>query len=212
MLLRLHKVLSSPRFSAVRRWVMSRSLVVLISVIIWGLSLWGSLASAYREYFTPEQKAQLSKIQTILVETIALTDKGSVDAGSLSEDVVRRLGELGYAMVQDASKPHDVVFRVKCEQRKTWEGTASAGGDNDLPDAPSRLWKGPACQLTYVLGGKKIKWQKEVRTEFEDAAQAAQTAHDGEPGVYAMGALRNELVKYEFPLLLKIGRASCRER
>ena len=62
-----------------------------------------------------------------------------------------------------------LVFKVKCEQRKTWEGTTAAGGDADLPDAPSRLWKGPACQMTYLLGDLKVKWQKEVRTEFEDA-------------------------------------------
>jgi HEAT repeat protein len=88
---------------------------------------------------------------------------------------------------------------VKCEQRKTWEGTAASGGDNDLPDAPSRLWKGPACQLTYALGGMKIKWQKEVRTEFEDAAAASQTE---EAGAFAMARLRDQLEKYEFPLIL----------
>ncbi len=164
----------------------------------------GSFSSgwAYRDYFTEEQKAQLARIHTVLVEAIALTDKGAGNAEAIKDVVVRRMGELGYVVMSDPAHAHDVVLRVKCEQRKTWEGTASAGGDNDLPDAPSRLWKGPACQLTYVLGGMKIKWQKEVRTEFEDAAQAAQSAHAGEPGVYAMGALRDELVKYEFPLLL----------
>jgi hypothetical protein len=158
--------------------------------------------SAYREYFTPEQKAQLEKIQTILVEAIALTDKGNADSGSFAEVASRRLGELGYSVVQDSAKPHDVVFRVKCEQRKTWEGTTASGGDADLPDAPSRLWKGPACQLTYLLGGMKIKWQKEVRTEFEDAVAAAQTAQAGDPGAYAMAKLKEALEKYEFPLLL----------
>ncbi|MEC4890903.1 MAG: HEAT repeat domain-containing protein [Nitrospira sp.] len=181
---------------------MFRSLVVLASVIIGSVSLWTSEAGAYREYFTAEQKAQLDKIQTILVEAIALTDTGATDAGPLSSVVVRRLSELGYTMVQDGTKPHDVVFRVKCEQRKTWEGTASAGGDNDLPDAPSRLWKGPACQLTYVLGGMKIKWQKEVRTDFEDASAAAQAAHAGDAGTFAMARLKEALEKYEFPLLL----------
>lgn len=159
-------------------------------------------ASAYREYFTPEQKAQLGKIQTVLVEAIALADKGSVDSGPLAEVATRRLGELGYTVVQDTSKPNDVVFRVKCEQRKTWEGTASAGGDNDLPDAPSRLWKGPACQLTYVLGGMKIKWQKEVRTVFDDAAAAAQAAQAPDAGAYAIAKLKEGFDKYDFPILL----------
>jgi hypothetical protein len=157
---------------------------------------------AYREYFTADQKALLAKVQSVLVDAIALTDQGTVDAGPIAEVVSRRLGELGYIMVQDRTKPHDAVFKVKCEQRKTWEGTTAAGGDADLPDAPSRLWKGPACQLTYLLGEMKIKWQREVRTDFEDAVAAAQSAQVGEPGTYAMAKLKEGLEKYEFPLLL----------
>ncbi|HSA61140.1 MAG TPA: HEAT repeat domain-containing protein [Nitrospiraceae bacterium] len=181
---------------------MQRSLALHILILLFFLGVLTSPASAYREYFTPEQKAQLEKIQTVLVETIALTDKGGADSAPLTEVVSRRLGELSYTVVQDSAKPHDVLFRVKCEQRKTWEGTTAAGGDADLPDAPSRLWKGPACQLTYVLGGMKIKWQKEVRTDFEDAVAAAQKAQAAEPGAYAIGKLKEALEKYEFPLLL----------
>ena len=157
---------------------------------------------AYRDYFTPEQKALLDKIQTVRIEAIALADKGAVDAAPIAELVASRIGELGYTVVREAGKPHDAVFKVKCEQRKTWEGTTAAGGDADLPDAPSRLWKGPACQMTYLLGNMKVKWQKEVRTEFEDAGQAAQSANAGDPGAYAMGKLRDVLETYEFPLLL----------
>jgi hypothetical protein len=71
---------------------------------------------AYRDYFTPEQKAQLDKIQTVRVEAIAITDQGSVDAAPIAELVARRMGELGYTVVGDASTPHDVVIKVKCEQ------------------------------------------------------------------------------------------------
>lgn len=99
---------------------------------------------AYRDYFTPEQKALLDKIQTVRIEAIALTDKGPVDTAPITELVARRMGELGYTVVGEANTPHDVVIKVKCEQRKTWEGTTASGGDADLPDAPSRLWKGPA--------------------------------------------------------------------
>ena len=180
----------------------SSALYNSLFILLLLLGVLPSPVSAYREYFTPEQKAQLEKIQTVQVETIALTDKGGADSGPLTEVVSRRLGELGYTVVQDSAKPHDVVFRVKCEQRKTWEGTTAAGGDADLPDAPSRLWKGPACQLTYLLGGMKIKWQKEVRTEFEDAVAAAQKAQAADPGAYAMARLKEALEKYEFPLLL----------
>lgn len=166
------------------------------------LSLFHSLALAYREYFTPEQRTQLENIQTILVDILALTEQGEAKATALADIVAQRLNEVGYVTVQDPAAPHDVVFRVKCEQRKTWEGTTATGGDADLPDAPARLWKGPACQLTYLLGGMKIKWQKEVRTEFEDAVAAAQAAQAADPGVYAMTRLQEALEKYEFPLLL----------
>ena len=157
---------------------------------------------AYRDHFTSEQKALLANIQIVRIEAIALSDKGAVDAAPIAELVARRIGELEYTVVGEAGKPYDVVIKVKCEQRKTWEGTTAAGGDADLPDAPSRLWKGPACQMTYLLGDMKVKWQKEVRTEFEDAGQAAQSANAGDPGAYAMGKLRDALETYEFPLLL----------
>lgn len=181
---------------------MQQSNALRILVLLLASPMFATPASAYREYFTPEQKAQLEKIQTVMVETIALTDKGATDSTPLTETVARRLGELGYTVVLDGAKPHDVLFRVKCEQRKTWEGTTAAGGDADLPDSPSRLWKGPACQLTYVLGGMKIKWQKEVRTEFEDAVAAAAAAQAPEAGAYAMAKLKEALERYEFPLLL----------
>jgi hypothetical protein len=110
------------------------------------------------------------------------------------------MSELGYTVTRDGSKSADVIFKVKCEQRKTWEGTTAAGGDADLPDAPSRLWKGPACQLTYVLGGLKIKWQKEVRTDFEDPVDAATKAQAGDVGDFVMTKLREKLEQYDFPV------------
>lgn len=181
---------------------MSRKGVAVSTGVLVVLLALTSPAWAYRDYFTQDQKAQLARIQTVLLEAIALTDDGATSADDIRDTVLRRMNELGYTVVTDAAQPHDVSVKVKCEQHKTWEGTASAGGDNDLPDAPNRLWKGPACQLTYALGGMKIKWQKEVRTGFEDAAQAALVAHVGAPGPYAMAALREVLATHEFPLFL----------
>jgi hypothetical protein len=178
-------------------------MALLLSVLAFSFGALHAPSSwAYRDYFTAEQKALLAKIQTVRIEVITLTDKGAVDATPLIDLIGRRMGELGYKVLGEAGPPHDVVIKVKCEQRKTWEGTTAAGGDADLPDAPSRLWKGPACQMTYLLGNIKVNWQKEVRTEFEDAGQAAQSANAGDPGAYAMGKLREVLETYEFPLLL----------
>ncbi|MDH4188311.1 MAG: HEAT repeat domain-containing protein, partial [Nitrospira sp.] len=159
-------------------------------------------AWAYRDYLTSEQKTQLAKIQTVLIDALALTDKGAADAGPIAEIASRGLRELAYTVVQDRTKPHDAVFKVKCEQRKTWEGTTAAGGDADLPDAPSRLWKGPACQLTYFLGEMKIKWQKEVRTNVQDIPASVQSTQAEQAGTQVIASLAEALGKYDFPLLL----------
>ncbi len=176
-----------------------------VSIMTMLLLLLGGAATpsfGYRDYFTPEQKQKLANIQTVRVDVIALTDKGKVDAGAIQELVVSRMEDLGYTVVTGPSDPHDVVFRVKCEQYKTWEGTARQGGDADLPDSPSRLWKGPACQLTYVLGGMKIDWQKEVRADFADPAAAAVAAGWDDPGLFAINHLRSKLSAYDFPILI----------
>jgi HEAT repeat protein/PBS lyase HEAT-like repeat-containing protein len=159
-------------------------------------------AEARRDSLTQEQKDRLDKVQRVLVEVLAITDQGQVDAGPLAEVVIRRMKDVGYTVLTNPEDPHDVVLRVKCEQRKIWEGTAASGGDADLPDSPSRVWKGPACQLGYLLEGKKMGWRKEVRTDFADAVQAAGSAGAGDPGVYAMTKLRERLEEYGFPILL----------
>jgi len=48
----------------------------------------------------------------------------------------------------------------------------------------------------------KVKWQREVRTEVEDAEQAARSAKVGDPKAYALGKLGDTRETYEFPLLL----------
>lgn len=156
----------------------------------------------YRDYFTDEQKQKLGSIQTVRVDVIALTDKGKVDASAIQDLVVSQMENLGYTVVTAPSDPHDVVLRVKCEEYKTWEGTTKHGGDADLPDSPSRLWKGPACQLTYVLGGMKIDWQKEVRADFADPAAAAAAANSDDPGLFAINHLRGKLRGYDFAILI----------
>jgi len=174
-------------------------------VIVWIVVLIIMLASvswARRESFTPEQKAKLEKVDRVLVDVIALSDKGPTDPSALNDVVVKRMRELTYTIVTDPAQAHDVEFKVKCEQRKTWEGTTNMGSDADQPDSPARVWKGPACQLSYFLDGKKMGWRKEVRTDFADAQQAANDAKAGDPTVYAMGKLKERLEDYDFPVLI----------
>lgn len=160
------------------------------------------MAEARRESLSPEQRGAFAKIDRILIESLALTDQGQVDAKPIEAIVGRRLKELGFTPVTDATQAHDAHLRVKCEQRKVWEGTIRSGGDADLPDSPSRTWKGPACQFRYLVNNKPMSWAKEVRTEFADAITAAAEAHADSPGAFALNALQERLEQYDFPLLL----------
>jgi hypothetical protein len=177
---------------------MRRTLFFLIMILTVGIEQ----AEGRRDAFTPEQRSQLQKADRVLVEVVAITDKGSVEPGPLADVVAGRLTEMGYTVLKDPAQPYDVEVKVKCEQRKVWEGTTPSGGDADLPDSPSRVWKGPACQVLYLLGGRKMGWRKEVRTDFIDAAKAAEAAKAGEPGAYALSMLKERLEQYDFPVLL----------
>jgi hypothetical protein len=176
-------------------WIGRIMIVVMIFV-------WANDSEARRDVLSSEQKDELAKIQRLLVEAIAITDQGQTEPASLTETVVRRMQVLGYTVVTDLQQAHDAVLRVKCEEHKVWEGTTQSGGDADLPDSPSRVWKGPACQLTYLLHGKKMGWHKEVRTDFQDARKAAADAHVDNSGAFALATLQQRLEDYPFPVLL----------
>jgi hypothetical protein len=157
---------------------------------------------ARRTHLTSEQKSQLAQAQTVLVTVLALTEKGPANKSKLEEIVTQRLKEVGYTLVADHAQAHDVEFRVKCEERKTWAGTTSEGGDAELADAPSRLWQGPACLFTYLLGGKSLGWYKEIRTSFEDPLAAAKAAGAKDSGIFALEQLSTQVGNYDFPVLI----------
>lgn len=161
-----------------------------------------SSTEARRIHLTPEQQSQLAHANSVLVSVLALTEKGPTDSKPLLKTIAARLQELNYTVITDSAQPHDIEFKVKCEERKTWTGTSATGGDVELVDAPDRLWKGPACLLTYRLDHQDLDWKKEVRTSFADAGQAAQKANETNAGQYAMTHLNQRLAEYEFPILL----------
>jgi HEAT repeat protein len=171
-------------------------------LLFFSLCLNPFLAEARRIHLSSEQQAQLAKANSVFVRVIALTEKGSTDSTPFLKTITTRLEELNYTVITDPAQPHDIEFKVKCEERKTLTGTTATGGDVDLADAPDRLWKGPACLLTYLLEHRNLGWEKEIRTSFPDAAQAAQQANVDDAGEYAMTHLNQRLVEYEFPILL----------
>lgn len=180
---------------------MTRSPWVLFLTCILIVAITGQ-AWARRSHVTPEQKAELAKIQTIYLDVLALTESGRVSPAELEETAKRRLEEIGFTVVTSSKQAHDVELKIKCEERKRWEGTTRSGGDAELADAPARLWKGPACLFSYRLKGKDLGWYKETRTDFDDALTAAKEAKAKDPGQYAMSQLKIKLEQFDFPLML----------
>ena len=159
-------------------------------------------SDARRTHLTAEQKVQLEKVQTVLINVLTLTENGRVEFPSITHVVNSRLEQIGFTIVTDRKTPHDVEFRVKCEERKTWTGTTASGGDAELADAPSRLWNGPGCLFSYSLNGRDLGWYKEIRTDFEDSIKAAKMAQSDDPGAYALSQLEIRLKEYDFPVLI----------
>ena len=159
-------------------------------------------SDARRTHLTAEQKTQLEQVQIVFVNVLTLTEKGRVESSSITHIVKSKLEQIGYTVGTDRNNPHDVEFRVKCEERKTWTGTTASGGDAELADAPSRLWKGPACLFSYSLKGRDLGWYKEIRTDFESSIKAAKTAKRDDPGAYALSQLAIRVKRYDFPVLI----------
>ena len=177
-----------------KKWIGFLALTVVVSITTDG--------SARRSHVTPEQRAELAKVQTLYLKVLALTENGRVSPDELRTVVQARLEEIGYTVVTDRKKPHDVEFRVKCEERKRWAGTTRSGGDAELADAPARLWEGPACLFSYRLKGKDLGWYKETRTNFNNADVAAEKAKAPDAGTYALSQLKIKLEVFDFPLLV----------
>ncbi len=173
-----------------------------ITLVVVLLAFSSSTSFARRVYVTPEQKSKLENARTVLMNVLALTEKGPADAASLIAVVKGRLEEVGFQTVTDSAKAHDVELLVKCEERKTWAGTTPAGGDAELPDAPARLWQGPACLITYLLDGRDLGWAKEVRAYNESGSGAVPAVTTEYREKSAFLQLKKRLEEYDFPVLL----------
>lgn len=169
---------------------------VCIVLMTAGFTLWGPFdATAGREILTAEEKAHLKEAERIHLETVALTDRGAVDATAVTAGVTARLKSFGYTVVTDPATTHDLTVKVKCEEHKVWEGTVTSGGDADQLDPASRLWKGPACQITYRLPKHRNDWRHEVRGEPADPKNVP-------TGDAALAQLTARLGNDPFPILL----------
>jgi hypothetical protein len=189
----------SPHFIAVSRLRVACTLLFLGSTIAAGFP---DMAHARKELLTAEEKDLLHRAEQIHLETLALSSHGPLDAGNITKVISTRFERLGYRIVTDNGRPHEVTVKVKCEELKTWEGTGRSGGDADMVDAAVRLWKGPACQLSYRFGARWADWRHEIRTPFSNPQEAARQAGQTDAGAYAIAALTQQLQTDPFPFLL----------
>ena len=171
------------------------------------LSLWlwmgtPGIISAAPTAVTSTQGVPLEQVQHVLVETLALTERGVQDFPTLQQVVSDRLAQAGFSPVHEVTAPHDIIVRVKCEERKTWTGPSQHRKDGHPLSTVSRLWKGPTCHISYRYQGEPAHWSWEVRTSFEDPGQAAQEAGATNAGLYALQELQTQLTQDEFPLYL----------
>lgn len=159
-----------------------RSLTRLAPALFGGCvlaGLWPLQSDARREVHSEDLKERTQRIERLHIEALALTSRGGIDPSEILALVATRLKSLGYDVVPDSSRPHDAIVKVKCEEAKTWEGPIPSGGDNDVPGAASRLWKGPACQLHYRLDGPWSDWRHEIRGPTPSKERDTQEAWRG---------------------------------
>ena len=166
-----------------------------------GIGMPGIL-SAGSPAVTNSSAAPLEQVQYVLIETLALTERGSQDSAALHQVVSERLAQAGFTPVPDVNTPHDIMVRVKCEERKTWTGPSKHRKGSHPSASASRLWKGPACHISYRYQGQPSLWSWEVRTPYEDPRKAAKDAGAANAGLFALQALQTQLAQDEFPLYL----------
>ncbi len=174
------------------------------AILLLALATSGAMAvdaEARRELLEKETKARLKAAERIYLETVALTTEGTTDASGIAKVVTARLTAAGYTVVSDPAQPHDITVKVKCEEQKVWEGPARSGGEADLRGAAARLWRGPACQVTYRMDRLVPDWRHEVRGEAGTAeASSAYASTQGDSKALAL--LAERLATDPFPLYL----------
>ena len=174
----------------------------LIIGLVWVL---GTSSTVLAESSAPStiSPMPLAQVQHVLIQTLALTERGLQDSAALQQVVSERMAQAGFTPVSDATLPHDITLRVKCEEQKTWAGPSKHRKGSHPSAAASRLWKGPACHFSYNQEGPPALWSWEVRTTFEDPREAAKAAGGtNNAGLYALQELQAQVAQDEFPLYL----------
>ena len=116
---------------------------------LWWLLGTPATTSAKPQADTHTSDVSLNQVQNVFIETLALTERGLQDSTAIHQIVSERLAQTGYTPVSDLKSPHDIMVRVKCEERKTQTGPSKHRKGSHTSAAASRLWKGPACLFSH---------------------------------------------------------------
>lgn len=149
-----------------------------------------------------EDPPSLIHAQKLSLEVVALTERGVQDPTELHDTLKSRLMKVGYEIVSKDTPTYDVRVRLKCEERKRWSGPSKYRVGTHTGVETSRLWKGPACQISYRHPQITSTWSREIHTPFEEAGPAARKAGVKKVGLYALQQLNAQLRVDPFPLHL----------
>lgn len=83
------------------------------------------LLSAASPAVTSTPAVPLEQVQQVLIETLALTERGLQDSTAIYLVVSERLAQAGFTPIHGINTPNDIIIRVKCEERKTRTGLSN---------------------------------------------------------------------------------------
>ena len=127
----------------------------------------------------------IAKVQRILVEAEVTTNQGTIDTDPVIKTFTKRMGELGYTVVIQATASYDVVVRVLCEdptRREEKESLLRLG--KALQNMNS--FQGPPCFVSYLFQGRPIHWQKVDHIVYSEGVKAAKQIVDLMVGLLAL--------------------------
>ena len=140
--------------------------------------------------------------QTILIETQIIPAREGVDGEHVLEIVTHRMEELGYTVVTNQIRSHDVVVEVTCKKPTVEKNGKTPSHTSDLDLLGREPFIGPPCLFEYRFQGKSIPWQRVDRIIYSDGVNTAKQIASRNPTVSTSDLILPYLKQFEFPLLL----------
>ena len=143
----------------------------------------------------------LSSAQTILLKATNKQTSGHMaDSTFIQKIFSTRMEELGYTVLTDSLKKHDVVVELNCENQTPKDNrTLRSVGKNQMNPFTQ---EGPPCKLRYFYEGRPIPWQRINRIVYAEGVKVAKALPINHPAYSTTSQTIDYLEQYDFPLLL----------